>query len=248
MDSALLKIRRQDDPEDLPYWELFEMEIDSETTLSAALRLISRNPVTAEGNPTTPVAWDCSCDEGVCGSCTVIVNGRTRQACKVRLSEYDGPVSVEPLGKFPIVRDLKVDRSSMVDALKTHECWVSLDALEPAAIEPLADPEARERLSRFADCILCGSCSEACPQVNARTAFRGAFVLSHVIHLNGHPIGRFGRQTRLGTLGGRGGVGDCAGAENCEMVCPRGIPLVEASARLGWSSTWFSIRRFFWGW
>lgn len=247
MERALLKIRRQDDPEDLPYWELFEVELRPGTTVSQALRSIASNPITADGNPTTPVAWDCSCNEGVCGSCTMLINGKVRQACKVMLSEFDGPVSVAPLTKFSIVRDLKVDRNSMLDALRAHECWVSIDDLEPAGIEPLADPEGQERLSRFLDCVLCGACSEACPQVNARSAFHGAFVFSHVIHLNEHPIGRFGASARVQTLGGRGGVGDCASAENCEMVCPRGVPLVEASARIGWKATWHSVKRFLWG-
>jgi len=177
----------------------------------------------------------------------MLINGRTRQACKVLLSEFDGPISIEPLSKYPIVRDLKVDRNVMLDALKGHECWVALDDLEPAGIEPLADPEKHEALSRFADCVLCGSCSEACPQVNARTAFSGAYVFSHITHLNAHPIGRFGASSRLASIGGRGGIGDCGGSENCEVVCPRGIPLVEASAKLGWASTWHSVKRFLWG-
>jgi succinate dehydrogenase / fumarate reductase iron-sulfur subunit len=247
MERALLKIKRQDDPDDLPYWELFEVELVPDMTVSSALRAIVANPMTAEGNPTTPVAWDCSCNEGICGSCTMLVNGRTRQACKVSLEEFDGPVSIEPLSKYPIVRDLKVDRNVMLDALKGHECWVALDDLEPAGIEPLTDPERHERVSRFTDCVLCGSCSEACPQVNARTAFSGAYVFSHITHLNAHPIGKFGASSRLASIGGRGGIGDCGGSENCEVVCPRGIPLVEASSKLGWSSTWHSVKQFLWG-
>lgn len=247
MERVLLKIKRCDDPEDLAYWEIFEIEVSEDDTLSAALRSIAINPVTAEGNPTTPVAWDCSCEEGICGSCTMLVGGRARQACRVKLSEFDGPVVVEPLTKFPIVRDLKVDRSFMMDALKTHECWVALDDLDPPGMEVLSDPEEVERLSPFLDCVLCGACSEACPQVNARTAFGGAFVFSHILHLNAHPVGRFGAPARLSTLGGRGGVADCAGAENCALVCPRRIPLVEAAAKLGWETLTHSIKRFFWG-
>jgi len=247
MERALLKIKRQDDPEDLPYWELFEIELDEGSTVSQALRAISMNPVTAEGNPTTPVAWDCSCNEGVCGSCTVLVNGKARLACKVSVGEFDGPIKLEPLSKFPIVRDLKVDRNPMLEALRSHECWVALDDLEPAGVVPLADPEAEERISRYMDCVLCGSCSEACPQVNARSSFGGAFVFANVIRLNAHPIGAFGASARFTALGGRGGVGDCGRSENCEAVCPMGIPLAEAAAKLGWSTTWHSVKSFLWG-
>jgi succinate dehydrogenase / fumarate reductase iron-sulfur subunit len=247
MNRALLKIRRQDDPEDMPYWEIFEVPYEPGVTVSSALKAIAQNPITAEGNPTTPVAWDCSCDEGICGSCTVLSNGKARQACRVMLEDFDGPIVLEPLSKFPIVRDLKVDRSRMLDALKKYECWVALDDLRPARLLERRDEGDEERRARFIDCVLCGACSEACPQVNSRSAFAGAFVFGHVLHLNGHHIGKLGSKSRIAALGGRGGIEDCAGAENCEMVCPRGIPLVEAASKLGWVTLVHSIKHFFWG-
>ncbi len=248
MNKALLKIRRQDDPEDLPYWEIFEVPYEPGVTVSSALSVVGLNPVTAEGNPTTPVAWDCSCNEGICGSCTMLINGKARQACKVMLEDFDGPIVLEPLSKFPIVRDLKVDRLKMLDALKKHECWVSLDDLTPKGYDvERKNGDDQERIARFLDCILCGACSEACPQVNDRSAFTGAFVFSHVLHLNDHPIGRNSAKERVAALGSRGGIVDCAGSENCEMVCPRGIPLVEAASKLGWDTLAHSVKRFFWG-
>ncbi|MFH1830479.1 MAG: succinate dehydrogenase iron-sulfur subunit [Pseudomonadota bacterium] len=247
MNRALLKIRRQDDPEDLPYWEIFEVPYELGVAVSSALTAIEQNPVTAEGNPTTPVVWDCSCNEGICGSCTMVINGKARQACKVMLEDFEGPIVLEPLSKFPIVRDLKVDRTKMLDTLKKHECWVWLDDLKGSGFTQCTDKDDQERTARFLDCVLCGACSEACPQVNARSAFTGAFVFSHVAHLNDHPIGKHGAKGRIAALGGRGGIEDCAGAENCEMVCPRGIPLVEAASKLGWDTLAHSVKRFFWG-
>ena len=247
MERALLKIKRQDDPEDLPYWELFEVELLPAMTVSQALGAIALNPVTAEGNPTTPVLWDCSCNEGICGSCTMLINGKARLACKVDVDEFDGPIKIEPLSKFPIIRDLRVDRGPMLEALKSHECWVALDDLEPAGVVPLADPERQARLSAYMDCTLCGACSEACPQVNARSSFCGAFLFAHAARLNEHPIGAFGAPARLMSLSGRGGVGDCGRSENCDMVCPRGIRLAEAGSKLGWAATWHSLKSFLWG-
>jgi succinate dehydrogenase iron-sulfur subunit len=247
MPHVLLKIRRQDDPEDLPYWENFEIEVRPGMTVSSALEAIREQPVTAEGNPTTPVAWECSCLQGVCGACAILVDGRVRLACEVPLDGIDGPLALEPLSKFPVVRDLEVDRDRMLAALSHGECWVDLDGLAAVpGLDARISPE-EAALAPFQDCILCGACSEACPQVNPRSSFPGAFLMSFVLPLNHHPIGRFGRGMRLAALGGRGGIADCAGAENCERVCPRGIPLVTATTRLALETAAFSLKRFFWG-
>jgi succinate dehydrogenase / fumarate reductase iron-sulfur subunit len=246
MASALLKIRRQDDPDDLPYWELFEIASEPGMTVAAALEAIARNPVTAEGNPTAPVAWECSCREGLCGSCAMQIGGRVRLACQVRLEEFDGPVTLEPLSKFPVVRDLAVDRLGMMEALGRHGCFTVVDGLRREGDVPRASAE-EERAAVLLDCVMCGACSEACPQVNERQAFAGAFVMARILPLNAHRHGSDGSARRLDALAGRGGVADCAGVGNCEMVCPRGLPLGRAASMLGLSTAIHSIRRLLWG-
>jgi len=246
MARTLIKIRRQDDPMDLPYWEIFEVEVEPGMTVSDALEAISRAPVTSEGNPTTPVLWDCSCQSGLCGGCTMVINGRVRQACQVLLEEFDGPVVLQPLTKFPIVRDLKVDRGSMLAALERHSCWTDGAGLG-AADGPMSIAKEEEELSVFLDCMMCGACSESCPQVNPRSSFSGAFVFSRVIPLNRSRAGQDGAGQRFAALASKGGVADCAGAENCERACPRGIPLVKAQAMLSWDTALYSARRFFRG-
>ncbi|MBN1282240.1 MAG: 4Fe-4S dicluster domain-containing protein [Proteobacteria bacterium] len=244
MPTLLLKIKRQDDPMDLPYWEIFEVSTAPGMTVADALATIRSRPVTGDGNPTTPVLWDHSCGEGLCGSCTMIVNGRVRQACRVGLDEFDGPVTLEPLSKFPVVRDLRVDRDTMLEAVVKHSCWTGADGLAPREGRVEHDVE-EERFSVYLDCVLCGACSEACPQVNARSAFAGAFVFSHVLPLNRAQAGRELAPQRLSALAGRGGVADCSGAENCERACPRGIPLVKGSAVLSWDVAVSTLARFF---
>jgi succinate dehydrogenase / fumarate reductase iron-sulfur subunit len=244
MAGVLLKIRRQDDPEDLPYWELFEVEPEPGMTVASALASLGEHAVNAEGNPTTPVVWECGCSEGLCGACAMLIDGRARLACRTLVEAGGGPIVLEPLSKFPIVRDLRVDRGRMAEALAHAACWVPVERLEGGGglAGPLSDDE--RRLGLFQDCILCGACSEACPQVNARSSFAGAFLMSCVLPLNRHPLGRAGAPERLAAMGGRGGVADCAGAENCERVCPRGIPLVSAAVILAGDVLAYSVKQF----
>ncbi len=247
METALIKVKRQDDPEDLPYWELFEVQLEPGMSVARAIEVVRENPMTADGNRTAPVAHECSCMEGLCGACAMLINGKARLACSTLVDEFDGPITLEPLAKFPLVRDLCVDRSRIMEALARSECWIPLDGLHVAGCIPVYSQREQMKTSVFSDCISCGCCSEACPQVNGRSAFAGAFIFSHIMALNAHPLGLQSRDPRLALLGGRGGVADCAGAENCESVCPRGIPLAAAVARLQWEVALNSIRRYFWG-
>ena len=64
------------------------------------------------------MVWECNCLEEVCGACTMIINGRVRQACTALIHKLDQPIVLEPMSKFPVVRDLYVDRSRMFESLK----------------------------------------------------------------------------------------------------------------------------------
>jgi len=108
-------------------------------------------------------------------------------------------------------------------------------------------PESAQRSSLLLSCILCGACSEACPQVNERSPFVGAFLFAHVEALSTHPIGAFGGGAMLDSMLSRGGVADCAGAQACNAVCPKGIPLSETIARLELKTTLHGIKRLFQG-
>lgn len=247
MDRVLIKIRRQDDPGDLPYWEQFEVEARAGMTVVGALAAIRERPVTADGNETTPVVWESSCREGACGACAMVINGRARLACRSFVDELAEPITLEPLSKFPVTKDLLVDRSRMFDALENARAWIDTDGVHEHGIPPRVSPEADGRMAALLACVMCGACSEACPQVNERSPFVGAFLFAQVEAAAAHPLGAFGADERMDALISRGGISDCAGSQACAAVCPRFVPLAESIARLEWRSTAHAVRRLFRG-
>src|SRR5215469_11295557 len=110
------RIWRQQSPDHEGAFEEFKLPFHKGANVISCLMEIQRHPVNAEGAPTTPVVWDSSCLEEVCGSCTMNINGRVRMACSTLIEKLQEPITLEPLRKFPLVRDLAVDRHRMFEA------------------------------------------------------------------------------------------------------------------------------------
>src|SRR5580658_9734557 len=119
--TVRLKVKRQDGPTDKPRWEEFAVPWQPHMNVISALMETQRNPVTSTGQKTTPVVWESVCLEEVCGSCTMIINGRVRQSCSAMVDTVapkGETITLEPMTKFPVVRDLIVDRQRMFENLK----------------------------------------------------------------------------------------------------------------------------------
>src|SRR5689334_18729980 len=104
--TVVIKIRRQEGPEAQPRWEEFELAWKPGMNVISAMMEIAANPVMRDGKQTTPIAYDSNCLEEVCGSCAMRINGRARMACSALVDKLDQPIEIEPLSKFPIIRDL----------------------------------------------------------------------------------------------------------------------------------------------
>ena len=103
-----VKILRQAGPDLEPHWEEFDVPYKTGTgmNLTSVLNWVAENPKTTKGVDTTPVTYDVACLEEVCGSCTMVINGRVRQACSQlieRLVEEQPTITIEPMSKFPVV-------------------------------------------------------------------------------------------------------------------------------------------------
>jgi succinate dehydrogenase / fumarate reductase iron-sulfur subunit len=262
VEHVKLKIKRQDGPHAASYWQLFEVQWQPHMNVISALMEIQKRPVTASGERVTPVVWECVCLEEVCGSCTMLVNGRVRQSCSAMidvLAPGGETIVLEPMTKFPVVRDLVVDRSRMFEDLKRVRAWIQIDGSHALGPGPRQSSENQETAYPLSRCMTCGCCLEACPQIQRAApgqgasepngAFRGEpFVgpaaINQVRLFNLHPTGGMHAGERVDAVMGAGGIEDCGKAQNCAAVCPKEIPLVDSIATVNRAAT----RRMLLGW
>ena len=231
--SIVIKVKRQQGPNASSQWEEFEIPYRPNMNITSVLMEVAANPVTRDGKATTPVTYDSNCLEEICGSCAMLINGRTRMACSALVDQLDQPIKLEPFSKFPVIRDLAVDRSVLFENLKKVKAWVPVDGTYDLGTGPRMSPEEQERAYPLSRCISCCCCMEACPQFNESTGFVGAAAISQVRLFNTHPTGKALKTERLHALMGDGGIHECGYAQNCVEVCPKEIPLTRSIAEVG---------------
>src|SRR5580693_9219626 len=158
--TVALEIKRQASPDAPVVWERFELEWRPGMNVISAMMEIATNPVTADGHDTTPITYDSNCLEEICGSCAMRINGKARMACSALLDNLEQPIKVEPLSKFPLVRDLQVDRSVLFENLKAVKAWVPIDGTYALA----AGPRAFAGDVVIQECGFAQNCVEVCPK------------------------------------------------------------------------------------
>ena len=127
--------------------------------------------------------------------------------------------------KYPVIRDLVVNRKTLFQSFKRVKAWVPA---EPKVVGPgpKISSDLASRRYEMSKCMACGCCVEACPQVNSRSEFIGPAAINQVRLFNSHPTGSELKEDRLLALMQKGGIEDCGNAQKCVKVCPKGIPLV----------------------
>jgi succinate dehydrogenase / fumarate reductase iron-sulfur subunit len=266
-----VRVRRQDGPGQKPYWELHHIKYEPELNVISILQRIAAQATNSDGKRVAPVAWDCGCLEEVCGSCTMQINGRVRQSCSALvdrlLEENEDELVLEPMSKFPVVRDLMVDRQRLFKALERVKAWVPVDSYYNMGPGERQLRETQEQNYPLSQCMSCGCCVDACPQYTkieltkeagetdeqfeARKeqaydeAFVGPHAISQAMLFNNHPTGKALKDDRMDALTGPGGVQACGNAQNCVSVCPKEIPLTTSIGRAGRAATMHKIKKFF---
>ena len=166
-----VRILRQQFPDSAPYWESFEYDGSADNSVAGVLDYINYHDdiVNAEGKGTTRIGWECSCLQGICGACAMVINGKPALACETFVRDLKGKeITIQPLRKFPVIHDLVVDRSSIHDNLK--QANVCIGEYQPSADIDHAHQYAAGK------CLKCGLCLEVCPNyVNGHTFFGAAF-------------------------------------------------------------------------
>ncbi|HSX38493.1 MAG TPA: succinate dehydrogenase iron-sulfur subunit [Chlamydiales bacterium] len=233
------------------YWEEFEFPRCPQANVISSLMELQKNPVNKRQEKTTPVVWEQGCLEEVCGSCSMLVNGKPRQSCTALIEPYiqetgSTTITLAPFTKFPLIRDLYVDRTRMFEALKKIRGWISIDSVnEIGSFGPPISPEVQEALYVLSTCMTCGCCTESCPQVGSNSPFMGPAAISQIRLFNSNPIGAMQKSERLRVALGEDGIAGCGNAQNCQKVCPKNIPLTESIATIGREASKQFIRDFF---
>ena len=246
MKTVTLKIKRQDSPSAAPRWEEFTVPWEERLNVHAALMAIQRQPKTTSGQKTTPVAWDANCLEEVCGSCTMIINGQVMQACSTLTDNLgDGPIELRPMTKFPLIRDLCVDRTRIFSDFKRVHAWIDIDGTHDLGPGLRQKPELADTRYELSRCMACGCCLEACPNYGPQSTFIGAAPISQARLFNLHPSGEMHKEERLESLMEDGGVEGCGNAQNCVQVCPKEIPLTTSIADMNGQTAKFALSTLF---
>jgi fumarate reductase iron-sulfur subunit len=183
-----------------------------------------------------------SCRMGVCGSCGMCVNGEPKLTCATFLTDYaPGPVRVEPLTNFPVVRDLVVEITDFMHKLTAVKPWIIRDKEKPLSEgEYLQTPEQLEAYKQYSMCINCALCYAACPVYGLDPEFIGpaAIALAQRYNLDSRDEGA---RVRLEVLSHHAGIWGCTFVGECTKVCPKHVDPAGAIQRykLTAAKEWF---------
>ncbi len=167
-----------------------------------------------------------SCAHGICGSDTMLINGRNRLACKVLIKDVGRRITVEPMRGLPVIKDLVVDMEPFFAQYRSVLPFL-INSDPPPQRERLQSPEERARYDDTTKCILCAACSTSCPVYWGGSGYVGpaAIVNAHRFIFDSRDQAA---EERLGILAERSGVFRCRTIFNCTDACPRGIEVTRA--------------------
>ena len=165
-----------------------------------------------------------SCRMGICGSCGMLVNGEPKLTCATFLTDYaPGPVRVEPLRYFPVVRDLVIEMGDFMAKLKKVRPWIIRKQEKPLSEgEYLQTPEQLDGYKQFSMCINCMLCYTACPVYGLDPTFVGPAALALAQRYNMDSRDQ-GSEERLDVLSQHEGIWACTFVGECTKVCPKNV-------------------------
>ena len=240
---ALTVSRYRPEEEAEPVFQTYEVPYRKDWVVLDAL-----NYIKDELDGTLSHRW--SCRMGVCGSCGMMVNGEPKLTCAAFLSDYlPGPIRVEPLQYFPIIRDLVVDITDFLDKLTAVKPWIVREEEKPMAEgEHRQTPEQLDTYKQFSMCINCLLCYSACPIYGLEESFKGpaALALAQRYNLDSRDTGD---SERLEIVSENGGIWDCTFVGECTKVCPKHVDPAGAIQQYKVTATthWFKSLLLPWG-
>jgi len=216
------------DKNDVPHIETFEVEEADGMTLYIALNEIREHLDNS-------LMFDFVCRAGICGSCSMLVNGRPTLACRTLTSKLDANISLAPLPLFKLIKDLSIFTGEWMRGLNERlETWIhvqeaaqNFDKLE----EPM-EPELADAIYELDRCVECGCCVAGCGTIQMRPDFVGAVGLNKVARYHLDPRDKREEEEYYELIGNEDGVFGCMSLLGCEDVCPKDLPLQSKIAYL----------------
>jgi len=236
-DSITLEVTRyRPEEEDEPHTQAYEVPLRSEWVVLDGLNYIKDR---LDGT----LSYRSSCRMGICGSCGMTVNGEPALTCSAFLTDYaPGPIRVEPLRNFPVIRDLVVEIGDFMRKLPTVKPWLVREEHQPLDLgEYLQTPAQMDEYTQFSMCINCMLCYSACPVYGLDPDFVGpaAIALAQRYNLDSRDQGAHERRDVLNTAEG---VWACTFVGECTTACPKGVDPAGAIQRLKLSTALDSVR------
>ena len=208
---------------EVSYQDIFYETAGEGDTVAMALQAIENGLCTDESGQTAgAVAWECSCLQKKCGACAMLINGRPELACDARISDHINAekgrtvITLEPLSKFPVIEDLRVDRSVMYDNLKDMKLYMNDSA-------DIRSQKSRDTAYDASRCLQCGCCLEVCPNFYAGGSFFGAAAAASGSRvLSSEPVKA---SSELRSEYSRHVFAGCGKSLACRNICPAGIDI-----------------------
>lgn len=216
------------DKNDFPHIETFEVEEAEGMTLYIALNEIREHHDNS-------LMFDFVCRAGICGSCSMLVNGRPTLACRTLTSKLDTNISLAPLPLFKLIKDLSIYTGEWMRGLNERlETWIHEQEVARSfdKLEERMEPELADEIYELDRCIECGCCVAGCATIQMRPDFVGAVGLNKIARYHLDPRDKREDEEYYELIGNEDGVFGCMTLLGCEDVCPKDLPLQSKIAYL----------------